>query len=390
MDIKKLLARFRRNAAEAPDAPPAADTPKERDRGLSVPKVGLALTLAMLAVVGAAGVAAYVQFEDGMAESQALAARARGAQVAAALSGRARSLGDVVARLAQDPLLIAAVRSGDDVAIRAQTALVSRAVPAAMRALVVPRSMQDPDSTLAPPVGYACLDLVRTAETGGVPPVEVHSPGSEAQHIDIVRPIPGGDAPLASLMVTLAAELVQDWLREAMADVQGSAELAQQGAGKPVPIAAAGGARGGVSETMRVPGTSWQLTYWAPPVAVMPEVREFAFISVFAAAAAVLASLALGGFLWLGRLLRRDLAQMADHVVEMSHGKRHHSVSMKLLEVQKAVRMIDEALPLPRHPQSRSEPKPPAESAYSAADDDLGDPLFTSAMVVEEERGPEA
>ncbi len=389
-ELKKLLARFSRNKT-APEADAEADEPaakKEKFKGLSIPKLALVVAALLVLVVGVVAVLTHWRFEAVVAERAASANRAQASQVAAALAGRARGVADTVAAFASDPALAEAVLKQDQAAISGALALVRRAFPDALRVLVITPAQQDPDLNYTPLLGYACLDLARLAETNSeLPPVEAHKAGTDEQHLDIVRAIRQNGTTVASLMVTLPIGALQGWVADASSGVEGYLELEQQAGNDGQRVVASGEARmkSGPSTKVAVPGTGFELTYWSPSQLAFDEV-QVGLVIVFAGMAVAMIAILMLAFAWLARVLKQDLIKFVGHVVEVLGGERHHSLNMKLLEVQKAVRLMDESMHFERTPKPAG-PLSAAIEEWSALEEELTDLDFVDqgAPAVDEE-----
>ncbi len=368
--FEKLLSKSKKDETASEDAPEK----KVRTGGLSVPRVGLFIFTLALAVLGGAVFAAYLRFSAEVQEHARASVRAQAAVVGEHLVGRVASLTEVVAHFASNPALADAVAGGDPSAGSEWVGAVGSALPGVVRATVVTPAAQEPEGDTVPALGYACLDLVRQAEAGKSPAIELHFAGSPDEHLDIVRPIRSGGRVIGSLLVSLDPAQSAAWLREAVG-TKGYAELNQSVGKNTLILSRAGRAalkgRGGDPVEVALPGTAWSLSYWTPEAAVVSDVQRFGFLSVFVAAAAILAIVLLGGIMVLGKLLRSDLGQLIDHFVGVFNGQRTHSVSMKLIEVQKAVRTMDETLPGGGASQRRFTPRAaePEDSGYSVTEE---------------------
>lgn len=367
----KLLSTLNRRHAEEP-AEAAGIAPKRAGTGgLTVTRIGLVVVIVSVALLGAVAAALQLQFA---AERQSQAeglSRAKAEAVGQHLAGRVAALGDGVAALASAPALVEAVRTGDADALDAFRERVVRMLPGSTGVRVIRPGMHEPDSVQA--LGYACLDLARQAEAGKRPPLELHFAGAEAQHLEMVRPVRSGEEVIASLAVTLDRALAQRWLAEAIPE-GGYAELLQIAGGNRLTVGKAGAAdaRSGAGHEVPVPGTSWLVAYWVPPKAAAVETDGSVLVFVAAAAVAI-ALIVLGGFVLVDRLLSRDVLELVDHFVGVFIGQRTHSVSMKLVEVQKAVGMMDEALAsadLSRKPMaSPAAPSAPEDGGYVVSEE---------------------
>jgi len=269
---------------------------------------------------------------------------AQGVAETAALRYAARVSGveTWVTRVARDPEVAAAVAQGDEAALAAQQERMRRLYPEISRILFLPPGDKRPDPEQSPPFGYACIDLVRSAEAGGKPPVEVHVPGTEHAHIDIARPVVRDGAVVGTLLVSLETVLLERWL----AENGGYLELRQVVAGSTRTLATAGdpGRRAGRGHVAAVPGSRWEMVVWSGEMAPLSLGEQAGLGSVVAAALAALVLLFVVLAILIGRAVRGDLVRLVHLVVETCRGKRHHGFNLRLAEFRQVAQALDQRL----------------------------------------------
>jgi hypothetical protein len=238
-----------------------------------------------------------------------------------------------------------AVAAGDHELLQQFERVLASYFPEAVRVRIILPTDTDPDSSISPPIGYACLDLARQAESGTErPPLELHLHGSKDAHLDLVRPISYNGDTIASLMVSFTPDTISDWLDE-LAPESGFVEL-QQGWEGPL-LGRRGDASlksGDPAHRAMISGSSWQLSYWASDSVGMAEVQKVTFLTTFGVAAAVIVVLLYLYALFVSRTLRRELDSMATFMLESSIGKRFHSYPVRMVEIEEALMKMEPVL----------------------------------------------
>lgn len=318
---------------------------KVKERGLTLFKLNLPPIVFVVLVVLVCGYISYLQYASLEQEAEQVQHVAGAEKVAAQLGGRLIALGDAVAMQAKaDEGLLAALVSDDEAAIREYEAGLAMHFPEAMRIRVIRPGDTQPDSSITPPISYACLDLARQAEGGKArPPIEEHLHGSEGAHLDLVRPITEGNMVVASLMVSYKPTKVKEWLKEL--SLNGAYVELKQGWEGPS-LGSLGNRTFKVGEPMHramVPASSWEVSYWAES-AGMANAKTIGFLLTFAIAAGIVAVVMFFYGLFTAAIIKRELNGMAEFVVESRRGKRFHSYPVKMAEMERALHMMEPAL----------------------------------------------
>ena len=319
---------------------------KGTERGLTLMKLSLPPIFLVVLVVLVCGYFAYLQYAGLVKKAEQVQHVADAEKMAALLGGGLIALGDQVAAQAKaDAPLLAALEVADGEALRRYEQGLSTYFPEAVRIRVVRLTDTDPDASVRPPIGYACLDLARQAEAGTErPPLEMHLKGSEHAHLDLVRPIMHNGEVIASLMVSFSPEKIKEWLKAPILE-SGYVEL-QQGWEGPI-LGHAGDAglkRDAASHRAVISGSTWQLSYWAKDGLGMAEAQKLGFLATFGVAAAVIAAVMFFYALFFSATIRRELRGMSEFMVESSRGKRFHSYPVKMVEMEQALQMMEPVL----------------------------------------------
>ena len=284
------------------DKPQAPASKAAAGAGPAVPAtslraIALGVALVALAAIAGAAAAGYLQVRHALQarehEAAQAAARLFAGRVADLVTGVARTM----ALVAKDPGLARLMEEGDEKARRARASELGFLFPGNVRVLLLPPGLTETDETVSPPLGFACVDLVRQAETSDrPPPAEVHVFGTPNQHVDLVHPIlsPSGRRIVGHLLVSLPVGAVQARVREL--PVQGGrVELRQLAGGRALTIASAGAqAPGTGAVVVPVPGTRWRLHYAPPPVLAGPGAWAVYWGSMGAAAVLAIVAAAFG------------------------------------------------------------------------------------------------
>ncbi|WP_455235216.1 phosphomannomutase/phosphoglucomutase [Thiogranum longum] len=139
--------------------------------------------------------------------------------------------------------------------------------PSSIRVRLLPAGMDDVDLQASPPISYAALDMLRHSETKDTPPpVEVHMSGTPQQHINLVRRIldASGRRIVGNLMVSFSVQQLEEQLNRGQAD--GYVELQQLAGNEPLVLGSHGAVQyrdGEADSQAAVPGSRWQVAYWA-------------------------------------------------------------------------------------------------------------------------------
>ena len=192
-------------------------------------------------------------------------------QVVNSLTGQLQSMvrhySRTVDQVAAAPELANLLSGGDRAALQRKEQELKNLFPGALRVRIFDARPIALDNSVSPPISYACQDMLERVIKGQpLPPVEIHQPGSQHQHIDIVRRIVDSDRQIIGrVLVTLSVKSLRSVLSSAALD-RGYAEVRQ---GKVV-IATLGRRKlnGPAAISSQIAGTRWSVMLWMDKAAV--------------------------------------------------------------------------------------------------------------------------
>lgn len=349
----------------------AVATEKASEKGLTMLKLCLPQIMVVVLIVLISGYLAYLQYAGLVKDSEQVQHVANAERMAALLGGRLVALGDQVADQAHaDKALASAILRSDLTALRKFEAKMHSRFPEAVRVRVILPEDIEPDNSVTPPIGYACLDLARQAESGvDRPPLEVHLHGQPHAHLDLVRPLSANGDALASLMVSFSPDKIAEWMGELTLEA-GYVEL-QQGWDGPIlgSLGSSGTKEGKATHRAVIYGSTWQLSYWAEDGIGMAEAQKVGFLATFGIAGGVIAVFMFFYTLFVSGTIKGELQRMAEFMVESSRGKRFHSYPVKMLEMERALEMMEQVLKQEKDEKPGADIKSKAEEGDEGASD---------------------
>ncbi len=300
----------------------------------------------------------------------------------AAYTERARAV-------AIDPVTRKLLQSGDSRAIHAREKELRELFPWVRRVRLLKTGIRTPDKSSEPYISYACIDLMREAESSlQAPPVEVHVFGSPQQHIDIVQPVLSatGKAALGFVQVTLNTEVFKQWLT--LDDAQAYVSLTQSVENRPsLMLTEVGNANvrsQSRSAEQLIAGTRWHLTLWIPDKGDISIFNTNLLITYLVGTLMVVLLILL---LWraLSRTISTDVESFMYMIAQELQGSKKHQYQLMMKEFQKAARQIDNLKSAQPMERERDEDSSSINLASLNIDDSL-DPLYMNedSMEVEE------
>lgn len=274
-----------------------------------------------------------------------VAVEAQGRQLADGLALKLAEYTQGARTIARDPAIVALAKAGDRAALARRARELQALFPWALSVRFVPVGLAAPDPQVRPPIGFACLDMMREAEKRrAAPPVEVHVPGTPQQHVDIIQPVldAAGRRVLAHLQVALKVEALNQWLR-ALAGKEGYVSLVQTISDRAgVQLAQLGDPNlrsEGRSAEVPVPGTRWKVNLWLSRHGE-PGLLDTHILLVFVVGA--LMSFLLILLLWrsLSRAISHDLENFMPMMAAELYGRKAHEYQLLLPEFREASRRI--------------------------------------------------
>lgn len=316
--------------------------------GLKLTRISLVAFLLVALVILGTGYVAYLQYEAQVKRWQQIEAASEGEKIAANLAGRMEALTDLVDSMTHDPVIIQAAQQGrnaDSEQLTSHLAAMKPFFPAVVRIRIVQPDELEPDATTTPALSYACLDLVRQSEKGGIPPrVEVHKFGTPDQHIDLVRAINGDKGMIASLVVSLDVGILAKWTQRLLP--AGSYLELRQGtdeSGLMISSHGAQGLKGNMPmHTARVDGTSWNVHYWQPLEQGITEKQRMIFLGL------ILVAIVLAGIVivisgnYADGVVKKDLMNLMALVVELVRERKPRPIAIRLTYVREAVKALEQ------------------------------------------------
>lgn len=343
--MKALFKKMRKTtvAAEAGSRPAA---PKREPRGLNITLLVFVMFLIAFATLCIAAGFTYLQMTLlGRSKGEALV-QTQTQLLAEHLGSRVSGYAEVVAAAGHNPAIIAALSGNDAAALKQQAAVLGKQLPAVLGVRILPQGYSTIDNSSTPPLSYACLDLIRRAETQKSPPsVEVHLFGGKGQHMAIVRPVVGAQGVIGTILVTMDADVLKRWLHAMNNTTGGYLELRQGSGGGALLLATAGNSAlqgHGVGYTAAVPDTAWQLVDQMSAPVPLNTAQRVAFFAVFgvAAVALIVAFMAMG--MIISRIVRTDLVAVVKQAIDMVNGGRQHNFEVRLAESREVLRALEQ------------------------------------------------
>ena len=264
-------------------------------------------------------------------------------RLANSLALKVASYTGIARAVARDPQTRQLLVSGDEMAIRLRERELVQLFPWVIRVRLLPTGIRNPDTSSKPHISYACIDMLREAETNlQAPPVEVHVINTPQQHVEILQPIPStnGKAAVGHLQVTLQVEVLKQWL--ASLAPQGYLSLTQAVENQPNVLLAEAGDKSVIgSRVVELPvaGTRWHLNLWLPGDTSI-SIFNTNFIMTLLVGA--LMSFLLVMLLWrsLSRAIRNDVESFMQLIVEELRDNKVHHHYFRLEEFEAGAKKV--------------------------------------------------
>lgn len=186
-----------------------------------------------------------------------LEACARG--VAATLRWQVKDLERAVQALADQERILSVLEKGDPAELAAESNRLGGILHGGMRVRLLQPTIQEPDKTLEPRMGYADLQMVHEA-TQKNPAPAVHEFTTPNRHLAIARRVLAGDRVVGVVLASISADVL---IRPIAAfPLSGTLEL-KQGSLR-LGLSGNNAPSGEPAGSVAVDGTSWTLSYWLP------------------------------------------------------------------------------------------------------------------------------
>ncbi len=278
--------------------------------------VALLLSLAIIAVAAVAILFLQVQHDQqrGLAQLQQIAG-----SIARQVSERVELRRNLLVKLTRTRDIREPLLSENEPQMRQQEQRLQQLLPDALRVRLLLKGWDalDPDAT--PPLSYASLDMLRSAERSGKPsPAEVHLFGTAQQHVAMAVPVFSTDG--GPVIGVLHVAYPFDRLSQTLAGLTGQLELQQVAAGVPVVLAAVGNPAATLAGTQAIEGSIWRVAYAAPPMAFLGDEMQISLLSILLVAAVLIAAVLGFQARHFKRALRSDLESMFSLAEALKNG----------------------------------------------------------------------
>lgn len=310
-------------------------------RGLKLGTFGVLIFIAAAAVVLAGGLvfSQITQLRLNTLQRHALqtAGVSYATQIQALVTGPMRTIEGMVT----DPAVREVMSGGDAAARTAKAQELARLLPGVWRVRLLPPGVNQVDTSTAPPLGYADLQMLRMAEQrDAFPPVEVELPGTAQAHFSLMHRIVGNDQSLLGvLMATYSPQVVGRSVAQLELD-GGAVELRQGGS---VVLARRGAHAAGRSDavTVRVPGSRWNLVYWAGREGGQMIAADWtAYAAIYGVVVVVLAIVIYLAFRALAGAMRRDQVTILNLVKDILNRRLAPNYPVRLAGSRVSVELL--------------------------------------------------
>jgi phosphomannomutase/phosphoglucomutase len=360
---------------------------KRKGEGLSLEASSLVAVITFSLILAVAMFWAQLTPLQKLQEKRDAEVRSEASRIAYDLSYKLAAYTQTARALANEPDVRRLVQARDSIALQQRARQMHQLFPWVYRVRLLPAGIREPDTRHEPHLGFACIDMLREAESRReAPPVEVHVIGTPQQHIDIVQPVLSatGGRVVGDLQVTLKVELLNQWLKPY--GKKGYLSLTQDVEGKPAVLLAEVGSLGGGDDrfmNVPVPGTRWQLNLWYPQSG-LSLLNSNLLIGYGVSALMIFLVVML---LWrsLRRALEHDIENYTQMLVQEMRGEKVHQFQLLLKEFRDAARRLGN-IPMGRTLERERDSDAGSLSMADLKLDDSGPSTFTAdaGMSVEE------
>jgi phosphomannomutase/phosphoglucomutase len=328
--VARLRARKRRGS-------------KKKGEGLSLKATSLISIGVFILILAVAIFWAQLMPLEQLQSSKDVVLQATNTRLADTLALQVASYTEAARGVAADPQTRKLLLSGDEIALRIRERELVQLFPWVIRVRLLPAGIRNPDTASKPHISFACLDMIRQAESAlKAPLVEVHVIGTPQQHVEIIQPVLAADrkSAVGILQVTLQVEVLKQWM--SALQPKGYASLTQYVENQPSVLLAEAGDRsnlGSRTGEVTVPGTHWRLNLWLPGD-ISVGVFNTNFILTFAVGA--LMSFLLVMLLWrsLSRAISNDVENFMQLIVSELRDHKHHEFYFRLKEFEDGARKV--------------------------------------------------
>ena len=316
---------------------------KKRDSGISgqgLTAVSILSFVFFVLVLGAALVVTQFDMAGRLSTQQRAVAKSNAELAATRLTSSLSDYQNLMAGLVADPATQKALSSGKQKTMASREKQLKLFFPSALEVRLLRTGIKAVNTTLQPNLSYACLDMLREAEsTQKAPSVEVHAYGKKQQHINFIQPILNKDGKqvIGHLQVILGVKLLQQWMD--LAVINNYIELSQKaGDKKPLLVGKAGKSqyRSEENSTIKVEGSRWTIRAWAPAVENI-SIINLTFITVFTVAVVLMGLIVVMLRRSVSKTITADLESFTQLALSIMRGERGHQFPIKMSEFKDAV-----------------------------------------------------
>ncbi len=316
---------------------------KKKGEGLSLKATSLISIIVFILILVVAIFWAQLMPLQQLQKTKDVALESTNTRLANTLALQVASYTEAARGVAADPQTRKLLLSGDEIALRIRERELVQLFPWVIRVRLLPAGISNPDSTSKPHISFACLDMLRQAEsTLHAPPVEVHVIGTPQQHVEIIQPVLAldGKSVIGHVQVTLQVEVLKQWV--AALQPKGYLSLTQYVENQPAVLLAEAGDKsnlGNRTGEAPVPGTRWRLNLWLPGD-ISIGVFNTNFILTFLVGG--LMSFLLVMLLWrsLSRAISNDVENFMQLIVSELRDHKHHEYYFRLKEFEDGARKV--------------------------------------------------
>ena len=291
--------------------------------------------------------------------------------------------------ISRDPELRKLILSANKTEIRKKEKYLATLFDGVQKVRLLPTGIRTQDKSSRPHISFACIDMIRSAETSlSAPDIELHVFGTAHEHIDIIQPIltANGRRAIGLLQVTINSSVLKQWLKAD--DLAGYISLSQPVEGRSglslLELGANNKKMGALEMTLPVAGTSWQLSFWGKDTTDSSLFNSNFFITYFVGIL-MLSLIILVLMRALGRAISMDIETFMKLVASELKGDSNHQFQLNLKEFKLGARQIDSLSTLPTKERERDESTNSMSAGSLKMDMNL-DPMYIDehSMEVEE------
>ncbi|MGR9012278.1 MAG: phosphomannomutase/phosphoglucomutase [Gammaproteobacteria bacterium] len=280
----------------------------------------------------AAGGGVYWISADQVAQAKQESVATVAKSVGIGITAQVNLLADTLEKMAQDPLVLAAVTSADTTRLATEAASLEKHLPGALKVRLLLPGVSELDDKSVPKMGYADLDMVREAFSKNQLPA-IQGDNGPDRHLALTRRIMQNEQAVGVILASLSYDFISKTVQAAELK-SGHLELRQGtlvlgATGEPVSDDLSDDAQ------IKVADTGWELHYQYADSVSSSELMLIIGIIVAAALLTLLAFFM--GYRKLSDLLTQDLGSVLKAYKDMMTNKLQGTYPVKLTEMNAVV-----------------------------------------------------